>query len=1097
MAPQKTANTEQHPQTVCVHVRIGALEKQEGFGLHVWGSAAASATSWESALKPSGEDWFGLIFDVAVAPSKAGSPSAEMPALGMLLHKGEDKRTCVEFAASDLPAAGSTVWIGLGADILTEEPSPADVPVGDLNSQGARAHWLTATCIAWRAAAVAPAGSKFYLHSAREGQTLRDAGSAGVQGEQPEDGPWELQLLQKDLTPALAQAHPYLAGCALLTVPELDDAKALCRCQLAVSMLGPDGKPADCTGVQLGALLDELFAYDGPLGCHPLRGDKLAGVNFSIWCPTALSVQVDIFTSATGRLSETRQMKRQLRSAHDGVWHLSGPVEWWGVYYSYRVEAYHPSVGKVVTAEVPDPYSRACAADAARTLACHMPTWDAAVPGNDRGAWIARGSRPLSHRGDAVIYELHVRDFSANDETVPARLRGKYLAFEQLGTHGDMHLRRLVAAGITHVQLLPTYDFGSVPERAEDRKEQRIPTDEEPDSERQQEAAAEVADCDAFNWGYDPVLYDVPEGSYATQPDGGARILEHRRMVDALHAKGLRVVLDVVYNHTLASGPEGRQSVLDKCVPAYYHRRAENGAYENSTCMNNTATERYMMDRLVRDSILHWATEYRVDGFRFDLMGHLPMKLMKRIRDMLDSLTLKEHSIDGQQILLYGEGWEFGEVANGQRGQVAVQQQLAGTGIGAFNDRIRDSVIGGTPFIDPRTQGFATGLVVRSWQSDAGVEQGSPVEQEKQLRKQQDQIRLCLAASLKAFCLSMDYQGQDSVRGDKLQEGGLAYTASPSETINYVSAHDNETLFDNTAWKMSPSLFSPEERMRGNWMATSLVALAHGVPFFHAGDELLRSKSLDRDSYNSGDWFNVLDFTGQRSAFGTGLPVKSKNGEKWDLMRPLLRDSSVRPTQKHVAATTKKFCELLRIRRSTPLIGLLEAEDVLTKVDFPGCGPDQLPGVIVMQTSNGESKGGGDGLLICPNLARVVIVFSARLEPIKVQVPAPNPSCCGGKLPLRLHPLQAISEDVVTMTACVERDELVVPPQTAAVFVEPLPGHEEWAGDDDEPESWSQSLSLSAADSWSQVYRSEWFQSYTSWLGCVARPTQGDCAGYR
>lgn len=173
----------------------------------------------------------------------------------------------------------------------------------------------------------------------------------------------------------------------------------------------------------------------------------------------------------------------------------------------------------------------------------------------------------------------------------------------------------------------------------------------------------------------------------------------------------------------------------------------------------------------------------------------------------------------------------------------------------------------------------------------------------------------------------------------------------------------------------------------------------------------------------------------------------------------------------------------------------LEAEDVLTKVDFPGCGPDQLPGVIVMQTSNGESKGGGDGLLICPNLARVVIVFSARLEPIKVQVPAPNPSCCGGKLPLRLHPLQAISEDVVTMTACVERDELVVPPQTAAVFVEPLPGHEEWAGDDDEPESWS--LSLSAADSWSQVYRSEWFQSYTSWLGCVARPTQGDCAGYR
>jgi len=943
-------------------------------------------------------------------------------------------------------------------------------------------------------AAAAPAGSKFYLHSSGEGRYLRDAGDAGVQGDQPDaDGPWELMLLQKDLTPALVQAHPYLEGCALLTVPEVD-AKALCRCHLAVSIKDPDGKPTDCTGLQLGALLDELFAYDGPLGCHPLRGDTSSGVNLSIWCPTAVSVSVTFFANATGGLIETRQMKRQLRSADDGVWRLTGPPDWWGLYYTYLVEAYHPSVGQVMTAQVPDPYSRACAADAARTLCCHLPTWADVIPGGDREAWAARQPRPLNHRGDAAIYELHVRDFSAADETVPLHLRGKYLAFEQLGTEGDLHLRRLADAGITHVQLLPTYDFGSVPERVEDRKEQAIPEDEPRDSERQQEAATKVADSDGFNWGYDPVLFDVPEGSYATRPDGGSRILEHRMMVDSLHAKGLRVVLDVVYNHTLASGPEGVQSVLDKCVPGYYHRRTESGAYENSTCMNNTATERYMMDRLVRDSIMHWATEYLVDGFRFDLMGHLTLKLMQRIRDTLDSLTVKEHGIDGQKILLYGEGWEFGEIANGQRGPVAVQQRLAGTGIGAFNDRIRDSVIGGTPFIDPRTQGFSTGLLSRSWPSDAGVEQGCLADQEKELRKQQDQIRVCLAASLKAFRLPITYDGEADVRGDKVQQGGLAYTASPSETINYVSAHDNETLFDNTAWKMSPRMFSPEERMRGNWMATSVVALAHGVPFFHAGDELLRSKSLDRDSYNSGDWFNLLDFTGRRSAFGTGLPVKSKNGEKWDLMRPLLRDRSVKPTQPHVSATINKFCELLRIRRSTPLIGVLEADDVMTKVDFPGSGPDQMPGVIVMQTSNGASTGTGNGDLLCPHLARVVIVFNAKLETVKVPVPAPKASCCGGKSPLRLHPLQAVSEDKVTATASVNGEELLVPPQTSAVFVEPLPGHEDWNGKVDKPWSWS---FASFANTWG--FPSDILNSYTStWLGCVASNVGcGESGGYK
>lgn len=224
-------------------------------------------------------------------------------------------------------------------------------------------------------------------------------------------------------------------------------------------------------------------------------------------------------------------------------------------------------------------------------------------------------------------------------------------------------------------------------------------------------------------------------------------------------------------------------------------------------------------------------------------------------------------------------------------------------------------------------------------------------------------------------------------------------------------------------------------------MATSLVALAHGLPFFHAGDELLRSKSLDRDSYNSGDWFNVLDFTGRRSAFGTGLPTQIKNGDKWDLMRPLLRDTSVRPTPEMVAATTDKFCELLQLRKSTGLIGLIDAADILEKVDFPDCGPHQMPGVIVMQICNGRpAHGGGSSSLLCDRFARVVIVFSCSLEVVKVPIPPAMASLCGGKLPMRLHPIQESSADAPTREASVLNDsrELQVPPQTASVFVEPL-----------------------------------------------------------
>ncbi|CAE7565849.1 PU1, partial [Symbiodinium natans] len=552
------------------------------------------------------------------------------------------------------------------------------------------------------------------------------------------------------------------------------------------------------------------------------EGVRREPLSSGLWPPPSSSCPGRGFrpplSPAAGRVSAPRTC------GPDGVWRLLGPHVWRGRYYTYRIRAYHPTTGNIETMETPDPYSHACSADAGRSLICHLPPWELGpeeVP-------------QLDHRADAVIYELHVRDFSARDPTVEPALRGKYLAFEQEGTSGDLHLRRLADAGLTHVHLLPTYDFGSVPERVADRSEPRVNEHAAPDSEEQQAAVMSVADRDSFNWGYDPVLYGVPEGSYATNPDGLARVEEHRRMVAALHRKGLRVVADVVFNHVLASGPESSRSVLDKCVPGYYLRRSEDGRVEHSTCMNNTATERYMMERLVVDMVRRWAVEHRVDGFRFDLMGHVALQCMKRCRATLDSLTLAEHGIDGERLLLYGEGWEFGEVAGGARGPTGCQRFLAGTGIASFNDHLRDAILGGSPFEDPRLQGFATGQGLRPFPEDQGLDQGSPQEQMKKLKVAADTIRVCLASGLRAFVLEEDCFGRRHVPASEVHGGRAAYVVSPAEVVNFICVHDNETLYDSTVWKLSPWIATPCERIRSNWLCTAFLALGHGVPLFHA-----------------------------------------------------------------------------------------------------------------------------------------------------------------------------------------------------------------------------------------------------------------------
>jgi len=306
------------------------------------------------------------------------------------------------------------------------------------------------------------------------------------------------------------------------------------------------------------------------------------------------------------------------------------------VSYLYEVKVYVPSTGKIETNLVTDPYSFSLSMNSKLSQIVDLNDADLKPQG-----WDKLDKPALAAPEDIVVYELHIRDFSINDPTVPAELRGTYKAFTVKDSNGMKHLTELAKAGLTHIHLLPAFDIASVNEdkstwqSADEAQLAAYP----PNSTEQSKAVSLITGTDGFNWGYDPLHFTTPEGSYATNPNGTTRIIEFRDMVQSLNQSGLRVVMDVVYNHTNASGQSGN-SVLDKIVPGYYHRLNNEGKVEKSTCCDNTATEHAMMRKLMTDSVVTWATEYKVDGFRFDLMGHHMLADMKAVRADLDSLTL-------------------------------------------------------------------------------------------------------------------------------------------------------------------------------------------------------------------------------------------------------------------------------------------------------------------------------------------------------------------------------------------------------------------------------------------------------------------------
>ena len=943
-------------------------------------------------------------------------------------------------------------------------------------SEEQRAYWVTPTILAWplsllprgmdREVVVTDAGDPL----PGSGLALRlitapDGGAAAIHGRilgangMPAPTVTPLRIVG-NLPDEVLAAHPHLEGYIALSAtdaagtPLLDDAAVASALTGQVAIAQYVGLPdptetADVggarldafTGVQTAILLDHLYAEAATraeLGVTFHDGRP----SFALWAPTAQAVTLLTWETGDplGSVPEVPSPPRRTPAVRtdDGRWvvgnHPGQPADAderetsgtagapiaAGCQYLWEVRVYVPSTLQVETNIVTDPYSTALTTDSTRSVAV-----DLADPRLSPEQWAHAPARPVRNDSARSIYELHLRDFSAADETVPPELRGTYRAFTVAGSAGVRHLAELAQAGMNTIHLLPTFDIATIPEHRGSQRSPNIPTGAHPASTDQQAAVAEVADDDAYNWGYDPLHWGAPEGSYATEghQDGGARVVEFRQMVGALHALGYQVVLDQVYNHTAACGQDPH-SVLDKVVPGYYHRLDAVGAVTNSACCANTATENAMCERLMIDSVVRWAKWYRVDGFRFDLMGHHPRAVMERVRAALNGLTMADDGVDGASLYLYGEGWNFGEVANNALFVQATQGQLDGTGIGSFNDRLRDAVHGGAPFdSDHRIfQGFGTGLLTQP----SGLDPRGWDDQSADLAHRTDLVRLGLAGNLKDYVMTFSdgsvRRGIDLIHND----APAAFASSPQENVNYVDAHDNETLYDLLTYKL-PREMPMAERVRMNTVCLATVMLAQSPAFWCAGTELLRSKSLDRDSYNSGDWFNAIDFSGQRNGFGRGLPPAGTNEGAWPIQGPLLEDAWLRPSPDEIAAARAQALDLLRLRSSTPLFSLGEASLVQDKLSFPGSGFGAPPGIIVMLID--DTAGSRD---MDPELDGVLVVFNASgytLTRSLAQLTGRD---------FHLSPIQAEGTDDVVRRTGFDRSTgtVSVPARTVAVLVQ-------------------------------------------------------------
>jgi len=914
--------------TVRVHYkRFGG--DYAAWGLHLWAGSGLDAAAlpagvtidqWASpvafsAMPGHSASVAEVVFDIPVLNPQA---DASRKALEFIIHglppnsgdkDGRNDNIRVDYAALPINNRVGEIWLVQGdATVYTAAPDTRHA-----SSRDARAFWLTKQLLQWPR--VDGSGSVRLYHSA-SGQLLAplDGSVSGA------DGFIALDRYTGSVPAAAAARFKWVEAGAVFTVKDADLPRlaALHKGQLVLVQEDAAGKVQNATTAQTPGALDEIYAAAADV---PDLGVSISGGNtrFKLWAPTAQKVLVFTYDTPTGNAATVDEATFD---AATGVWSAQRSGDLSGKSYRFGVEVFARGTG-LVRNLVTDPYSVSLSADSQRSTIADLAAANLKPAGWDASTIPTR----VQASTDMVVYEVHVRDFSANDSSVSAAHRGKYGAFTEAASNGMLHLKALADAGVTDIHLLPSFDFATVPESG-----CTTPTPAgAPDAETQQATVTASAAADCFNWGYDPWHYNAPEGSYASDAaDGAKRIIEFRQMVMGLHAAGLRVGMDVVYNHTTASG-QNAKSVLDRIVPGYYHRLDASGAVTTSTCCDNTATEQLMMGKLMIDSAVQWAREYKIASLRFDLMGHQPRAVMEQLQARVNAAV-------GRPVQLFGEGWNFGEVESGRRFAQASQGGLAGTGIGTFGDKLRDAVRGGG-CCDSGDQLVANQGYINGLYYDPNPLGGGRALND--LRWLGDLIKGGLAGSISDYPLLTHWDATVQLK----DLGGVGYATQPGEVVNYVENHDNQTLFDVNAMKL-PAATSKEDRARVQLLGAGLVALSQGTAYFHAGVDTLRSKSLDRNSFDAGDWFNRLDWTYADNNFGVGLPRAQDNQGTWGLMRPVLGNAGIKPAPGDIAWMRDAFRDLLKIRSSTTLLRLKTATDIKSRLHFHNLGSGQVPTVL-------------------------------------------------------------------------------------------------------------------------------------------------------
>ncbi len=906
---------------------------------------------------------------------------------------------------------------------LLDEVSTNFYKGGVIDLTSARARWISHDSIIWNVQIPSGAMPILYYHPNR---AISINNGNIVLAEGGREIPLEVKGVVGENDSQADQKLVYLNafnGRTRICTSEVSDIRSLLQGALLIAIKNAENVIIDATTIQMAGVLDDLFAYDGILGVSFCNNRPM----LSVWAPTATAVSVLLYNDGINenQIQGSPIQLLQVMSAINewtGVWQITLDASHILKYYLYEIHTYMPQTRKFEINQVTDPYSVSLAMDSTRSQIVDLN--DPSLKPED---WDSLVKPTVESPRDMSIYELHVRDFSINDQTVPEHIRGTFKAFTEVDSNGMKHLKGLAGAGLTHIHLLPVFDFVTVNENKADQIQPHI-TQKEAVSKVPQAEIGRVKDADGFNWGYDPYHFTTPEGSYATNPNGTTRIIEFREMVKSLSDNGLRVVMDVVYNHTYGSSL-GDASVLDKVVPMYYHRLNDDGKVETSTCCQDTASEHVMMEKLIIDSLLVWAKMYKVDSFRFDLMGHHTVSNMQKIKTALQNLTMENDQIDGKAIYVYGEGWKFGSLNSIAPDLAAVQVNMSGTGIGSFNDRIRDAIRGGGPFDRGDTikvQGVVSGLF-----TDPSAYMNVTMEtcaQEALFLSEMDQLRVGLAANLKDYEF-VSYTNE-CAKGETIDYKGesCGYASNPSETITYMSAHDNETFWDILQYKL-PVQTPVEDRVRMQNLAISLITLSHGIPFFHAGVDMLRSKSLDRNSYNSGDWFNKLDFSYVSNNWAVGMPPQEENSESWPAIHDILMNQNSVVNADHIKFTATHIQEMLKIRKSSYLFRLQTGEDVIKRLLFLNTGAAQIRGLIVMAVSNNVSEGVA---ALDSEFDQVVSLFNVSNKNVEFS----HLSFIGKKL--ELHKVQKRSVDTRLNDAQFDpvTGTFSIPARTTVVFVE-------------------------------------------------------------